>query len=227
MTRDRLLLALGTVTAVAAGLLLGAAPASAASYTLNLTMDASTCVVTAPATQTLQTGDSVTITNTAVGAPVCQLFIVGTSNLTGWTSQIGTGAIVSQAGVASNYFSMAVAPMSITFVVGTVSADIYTDLRGRVSTVATYSSSGGGGGSGGSSNSSSTSAGNSGPASILQQFAKPATGTCDAAQPTGLNWSGVASGGWSESWAQWANGGQGGTVCTRMLEYVNSWRIAS
>ena len=226
MTRDRLLLALGTVTAVAAGLLLGAAPASAASYTLSLTMNDSTCVVTAPATQTLQTGDSVTITNTAAGASGCQLFIVGTSNLTGWTSQIGTGAIVSQAGVASNYFSMAVAPMSITFVVGTVSADIYTDLRGRVSTVATYSSSGGGGGSGGSGGVSGATSG-SGPAPLRQQFARPATGTCDAAQPEGLNWAGVASGGWSESWAQWANGGQGGTVCTRMLEYVNSWRIAN
>ena len=225
MTRDRLLLALGTVTAVAAGLLLGAAPASAASYTLNLTMDATTCVVTAPATQTLQTGDSVTITNTAGGASGCQLFIVGTSNLTGWTQTLGAGATVSIAGSASTFSSMGMNP-SITFVVGTVSADIYTDLAGRVSTVATYSSSGGGGGSGGSSNSSSTSAGNSGPTSILQQFAKPATGTCDAAQPEGLNWAGVASGGWGESWAQWANGGRGGTVCTRMLEYVNSWRIA-
>ena len=226
MTRDRLLLALGTVTAVAAGLLLGAAPASAASYTLNLTMDATTCVVTAPATQTLQTGDSVTITNTAGFLSGCTLFVVGTSNLTGWTQTLGAGATVSIAGSASTFSSMGMNP-SITFVVGTVSADIYTDRAGRVSTVATYSSSGGGGGSGGSSNSSSTSAGNSGPASILQQFAKPATGTCDAAQPEGLNWAGVASGGWSESWAQWANGGQGGTVCTRMLEYVNSWRIAS
>jgi len=73
----------------------------------------------------------------------------------------------------------------------------------------------------------SSSTTNRGPAPVLQQLAKPATGTCDAAQPTGLNWSGVASGGWSESWAQWVNGGQGGPVCTRMLEYVNSWRIAS
>ena len=226
MTRDRLLLALGTVTAVAAGLLLGAAPASAASYTLNLTMDATTCVVTAPATQTLQTGDSVTITNIAGGLSGCQLFVVGTSNLTGWTQTLGAGATVSIAGSASTFSRMGMNP-SITFVVGTVSADIYTDRAGRVSTVATYSSSGGGGGSGGSSNSSSTSAGNSGPTSILQQFAKPATGTCDAAQPEGLNWAGAASGGWSESWAQWANGGQGGTVCTRMLEYVNSWRIAN
>ncbi|MCX6433137.1 MAG: hypothetical protein NTX29_10230 [Actinobacteria bacterium] len=225
MTRDRLLLALGTVTAVAAGLLLGAAPASAASYTLNLTMDATTCVVTAPATQTLQTGDSVTITNTAGGASGCQLFIVGTSNLTGWTQTLGAGATVSLAGSASTFSSMGMNP-SITLVVGTVSADIYTDRAGRVSTVATYSSSGGGGGSGGSGGVSGATSG-SGPAPLMQQFARPAMGTCDAAQPEGLNWAGVASGGWSESWAQWANGGQGGTVCTRMLEYVNSWRIAS
>ena len=225
MTRDRLLLALGMVTAVAAGLLLGAAPASAASYTLNLTMDDSTCVVTAPATQTLQTGDSVTITNTASSSSLCSLKIQGTSNLTGWTQAFGVGTPISIAGTSSNFVSLWTQP-SITFVVGTVSADIYTMSLVRVSTVATYSSSGGGGGSGGSGGVSGATSG-SGPAPLMQQFARPATGTCDAAQPEGLNWAGVASGGWSESWAQWANGGQGGTVCTRMLEYVNSWRIAS
>jgi hypothetical protein len=80
---------------------------------------------------------------------------------------------------------------------------------------------------GSSSNPSSSASGDAGPPAVFQQFATPAMGTCDAAQPEGLNWAGVASGGWSESWAQWANGGQGGTVCTRMLEYVNSWRIAN
>ena len=225
MTRDRLLLALGMVTAVAAGLLLGAAPASAASYTLNLTMNDSTCVVTAPATQTLQTGDSVTITNTASSSSLCSLKIQGTSNLTGWTQAFGVGTPISIAGTSSNFVSLWTQP-SITFVVGTVSADIYTMSLVRVSTVATYSSSGGGGGSGGSGGVSGATSG-SGPAPLMQQFARPATGTCDAAQPEGLNWAGVASGGWSESWAQWANGGQGGTVCTRMLEYVNSWRIAN
>lgn len=215
MTRDRLLLALGMVTAVAAGLLLGAAPASAASYTLNLTMNDSTCVVTAPATQTLQTGDSVTITNTASSSSLCSLKIQGTSNLTGWTQAFGALTPVSIDGTSSNFVSLWMQP-SITFVVGTVSADIYTMSLVRVSTVATYSSSGGGSGA----------TSGSGPAPLMQQFAKPVTGTCDAAQPTGLNWSGVASGGWGESWAQWANGGRGGSVCTRMLEYVNSWRIA-
>ena len=66
------------------------------------------------------------------------------------------------------------------------------------------------------------------PSSIVQQFVKPASGTCDAAQPVGVDWSGVASGGWSESWAQWANGGSGGPVCTRSLVYSlgsGSWGL--
>jgi hypothetical protein len=62
----------------------------------------------------------------------------------------------------------------------------------------------------------------SAPAPILQQFGKPASSTCDSVAPTSLNWSGVASGGWSESWAQWMNGGNGGAVCTRTLTYSTS-----
>jgi hypothetical protein len=72
---------------------------------------------------------------------------------------------------------------------------------------------GGGGGS-----SSSTTSG-SAPAPVVQQFGMPATGTCDEAQPEGLNWSGVTNGGWGISWAQWMNGGTGGAVCTRTLIY--------
>lgn len=74
--------------------------------------------------------------------------------------------------------------------------------------------------------SSSSSSAGSGPAAVVQQFARPASGTCDAAQPAGLNWSGVASGGWSESWAQWVNGGTGGAICTRTLSYSSgAWRV--
>jgi hypothetical protein len=57
------------------------------------------------------------------------------------------------------------------------------------------------------------------PPSLIQQFGKPASGTCNAAASTSLNWSNVASGGWSESWAQWVNNGNGGAVCTRTLVY--------
>jgi len=76
----------------------------------------------------------------------------------------------------------------------------------------TISADGGGGSSSGSASSSA-------PAPIFQQFGKPSSGTCDAAAPATLNWSGVTSGGWSESWAQWMNGGNGGAVCTRALVY--------
>lgn len=64
------------------------------------------------------------------------------------------------------------------------------------------------------------------PPALIQQFGKPGQGTCDAAQPADLDWSGVASGGWSESWAEWMNGGLGGAVCTRTLTYrprLSAW----
>ena len=78
-------------------------------------------------------------------------------------------------------------------------------------------------GGGGSSSSSNT------PAPATQQFGKPASGTCDAAQPAGLDWAGVPSGGWANSWAEWMNSGTGGFVCTRTLVYstaLTTWVIA-
>ena len=92
------------------------------------------------------------------------------------------------------------------------------------SSFTTWSVSSSGGGGGSSSDLTSTSI----PAPIFQQFGKPASGTCDAAAPATLNWSGVASGGWGESWAQWMNGGNGGAVCTRTLVYssnLGSWNV--
>lgn len=59
----------------------------------------------------------------------------------------------------------------------------------------------------------------SGPAPIVQQFGRPASGTCEAAASSALNWGGAQSGGWSESWAEWMNGGLGGAVCTRSLTF--------
>ena len=66
------------------------------------------------------------------------------------------------------------------------------------------------------------------PDPVLQQFGKPATGTCDAAAPVTLNWGGAGSGGWGESWSQWMNGGKGGAVCTRTLVYsdnLGTWTV--
>jgi len=57
------------------------------------------------------------------------------------------------------------------------------------------------------------------PDPILQQFGKPASGTCTDAAPPHTQLPGAPSGGWGESWAQWMNAGQGGAVCTRTLMY--------
>ena len=80
---------------------------------------------------------------------------------------------------------------------------------------------------GGSSSSSSVA---TGPAPVFQQFGKPATGTCADAAAATLNWAGVSSGGWGESWAQWMNGGKGGAVCNRALIYslgLSKWVVSA
>jgi len=67
-----------------------------------------------------------------------------------------------------------------------------------------------------------------GPGTHIQQFPLPETATCNEGQPEGLDWGGVASGGWSVSWAQWVNDGEGGEVCTRTLVYNASaaaWQV--
>lgn len=59
----------------------------------------------------------------------------------------------------------------------------------------------------------------SSPAPLMQQFGRPASGTCTEAASSELNWSQVAGGGWGESWSEWMNGGVGGFVCTRALVF--------
>lgn len=85
-----------------------------------------------------------------------------------------------------------------------------------LATVTASSPSTGGGGS------STEAASSSAPPPIFQQFGQASSGTCEAVAPASLNWSGVASGGWSESWAQWMNDGRGGAVCTRTLVFSTS-----
>ena len=57
------------------------------------------------------------------------------------------------------------------------------------------------------------------PADVMQQVATPESGSCGELSREDLNWAGVSGGGWSLSWAQWRNDGQGGAVCTRTLYY--------
>lgn len=56
------------------------------------------------------------------------------------------------------------------------------------------------------------------PHDYLQQVALPASGSCTDIPPESGHWHGTPFGGWSQSWAQWPNGGMGGPVCTRMVE---------
>ena len=86
--------------------------------------------------------------------------------------------------------------------------DLYFDV--------TLSYQAGGGGS-----ASSESAG-SAPASVIQQFGLPASGNCEDGATEAMNWSGIGMDGWGISWAQWANDGAGGAVCTRTVMYDTS-----
>jgi hypothetical protein len=62
------------------------------------------------------------------------------------------------------------------------------------------------------------------PPDVMQQVGAPSTGTCAAFIDSKLNWAGAPDGGWGMSWAQWANDGHGGPVCTRSLYWTPSGR---
>jgi len=67
------------------------------------------------------------------------------------------------------------------------------------------------------------------PASEIQQFGMPASGNCEDGVTEEMNWSGVGMDGWGISWAQWANDGAGGAVCTRTVMYDTStakWTVS-
>jgi len=114
--------------------------------------------------------------------------------------------------------------------VGTIIVDFKDEVDAEFKQTFEITLGDGGGGGGGdtpSGNGGSTDA-ISGPAPHIQQFGMPETGTCDEAQPESLNWGGVSSGGWGESWAQWMADGLGGAVCTRTLIYNTSkaaWEV--
>ena len=61
------------------------------------------------------------------------------------------------------------------------------------------------------------------PPPVLQQLPAPDSGSCDLTITT-YDWGGSSSGGWTKSWAQWANDGTGGAVCTRTLVYSSALR---
>lgn len=58
-----------------------------------------------------------------------------------------------------------------------------------------------------------------GPLPVVQQVAVPNTNACADVTDSDLTFGSGVHGGWSKSWAQWANSGAGGNVCTRTLTY--------
>jgi len=153
---------------------------------------------------------------------------------TGWITVNPTSVVLNRGGPSGENVNGGVRITIAPGATGTVDVDFYSNQYNSSTLKVTYTitSGGGGGGGGGGGDTPSSDSGAtdavSGPGPRIQQFPRPATGTCDEAEPEGVNWSGVASGGWSDSWAQWMNDGEGGEVCTRTLIYNTSkaaWEV--
>ena len=172
-----------------------AAPASAVTATTTITCDGSSNLVASTSLVDISSFDTLAVVNSATGGDLLR---------TATPSGV-TGAFTVANNATQNY-TTAAGLLTFTSQGGACVNDTVT--------VTLYS--GGGSSGGGSSGSGST------PAPLVQEFGKPAFETCDAAAPVTLNWGGVTSGGWGESWAQWMNGGLGGAVCTRTLVYSTS-----
>jgi hypothetical protein len=199
------------LSAAAVGL---AAPASAA--TISYTEADCSAGTLNGKTYSAAVGDSLNITFTN-----CAVFFMSATGVTppNYSSTLMAGGNMYLAGVSGSGYILSV---SNAVAANQVIYFAATPNPGSPSGSFTISVTAGGGGGGGGSSSSTVQA----PPAHVQQFGKPAQGTCDAAQPSGLNWSGVASGGWSESWAEWVNNGRGGPVCTRTLIYrpqLSAW----
>lgn len=65
------------------------------------------------------------------------------------------------------------------------------------------------------------------PPDIHQGVTMSGAGACGSLNRTDLDWAGVETGNWSQSWAWWPNRGTGGPVCQRVLWYdaaASRWR---
>ena len=66
------------------------------------------------------------------------------------------------------------------------------------------------------------------PEDVFQSVPLGSVSSCASVTRPDLDWSGVASGNWTQSWAMWSNGGTGGSVCNRVLWFdSNSSRWSS
>lgn len=189
-------------------------------------------------TQTLIAAGALVLAGLATATPASaatSLTITGngTDSVTfGWSSALNGDELViypnsSCSGAGTYFFGTTTTPTaSVTVTVGgnddagttVVAGNYYAIAEGTGGQDTACTSVGIGTGGGSSSGSSAGSA----PAPVVQQFGKPSTGTCDEAQPEGLNIGGASGGGWGESYAMWMNNGTGGFVCTRTLNYSSA-----
>jgi len=67
------------------------------------------------------------------------------------------------------------------------------------------------------------------PADVFHSVPLGSVSSCASVTRPDLDWSGVASGNWTQSWAMWPNAGKGGPVCNRVLWYdsnISRWSSA-
>lgn len=181
---------------------------------------------TIPVTASCTAGEF-TFDHNNFGTSVGDIIVVTNTSAAGMGRGANTGIIAINSGAGENWtvpggesrnFEVnSASGGSINFVWDGLGSGPCTAASGTLLTFTGggYTPSGGG-------SSEATSVESATPPPVVQQFGKPVSGTCDAAAPTTLNWAGVPSGGWGESWSQWMNGGTGGFVCSRTLVYSNS-----
>jgi hypothetical protein len=62
----------------------------------------------------------------------------------------------------------------------------------------------------------------SSPPDLFQSIELVTVSSCATVDRPDLDWGGVSSGSWTQSWQMWANAGKGGPVCNRVLWYDQS-----
>jgi hypothetical protein len=181
-----------------------------------------TAIMLSPSAQAVDLGiiawNGTTLTPSSLNAQPLDTFTL--SNTSGYTVQV-IGNVKDNTNITCSGGMFCTAPTGTIFTATVVGVGQVQIENYATHTVVTsfYTN-----GSGGSSSSSSSSTVSSSPPPVVQQFGRPPSGTCADAAPITLNWGGASSGGWSESWAQWMNSGNGGAVCTRTLSYsAGAW----
>ncbi len=179
-----------------------------AAATATATVVISTGLVVTPTTVNLVAGDTIQFQNGANALSV----VNGTGQLRSLTAVNCVSASTSSAGASCPVGDSLTSSFTVMRT-GTVVLYRYTPSATIVSTITIGSGGSGGGGGGSDAESADTT-----PVPVIQQVGMP-TGGCSGVDDVRLNWAGIASGGWGQSWAQWPNSGNGGAVCSRMLTY--------